>query len=53
VEHSFKVFERGDSPSKSFDGGVKFGKSTTAPVGRPNTSSLDDDNMFENITKNR
>lgn len=50
---SFKVFERPDSGSKSFDGGVKLGKLATAPPGRTPLSHLDDDNMFENIGKNR
>ena len=48
-EHSFKVFEREDGASRSFDGGVKFAKAATAPPGRPKTSVVDDDNMFENI----
>ena len=58
VEHSFKVFERPDGGSKSFDGGVKFARATasTAPVGKPITSHKVEDNMFENldgITGNR
>ena len=51
AEHSFKVFERPDGGSKSFDGGVKLAKTT--PVGRPKTSHKED-NMFEDlITSNR
>ncbi len=54
VEHSFKVFERPDGASKSFDGGLKFAKSATTPVhGRSKTAHLDNDNMFENVMKNR
>ena len=49
AEPSFKVFDRGDSGSKSFDGGSKFAKSTTGPALRPKTSVADDDNMFENV----
>lgn len=50
VEHSFKVFERPDGGSKSFDGGVKLAKATTGayPVGRPKTSHKEE-NMFEGI----
>jgi hypothetical protein len=51
VEHSFKVFERGDTASKSFDGGVKFAKA--GPMNRPRTSQLDTENMFENLGNNR
>jgi hypothetical protein len=58
AEHSFKVFERPDGGSKSFDGGVKFAKATamTAPVGKPRTSRKMEDNMFDDldgITGNR
>ncbi|KUJ22415.1 uncharacterized protein LY89DRAFT_298339 [Mollisia scopiformis] len=53
VEHSFKVFERPDSGSKSFDGGAKLGKTAIAAPGRRPLSHLDDDNMFENIGSNR
>lgn len=53
AEHSFKVFERPDSASKSFDGGVKFGKVATVAPGRTPLSRLDDDNMFDNIGSNR
>lgn len=55
VEHSFKVFERPDGGSKSFDGGLKFPKVATAPVhGRSKTAlHLEDDNMFVNVGKNR
>jgi hypothetical protein len=55
-EHTFKVFERPDGGSKSFDGGVKFAKVINGPPGpasRPKTSHLEDDNMFENIGNNR
>jgi hypothetical protein len=52
VEHSFKVFERGDTASKSFDGGVKLAKAGS-PINRPRTSQLDTENMFENIGNNR
>jgi len=50
VEHSFKVFERPDGGSKSFDGGVKLAKATAGhpPVGRPKTSYREE-NMFEGI----
>lgn len=51
VEHSFKVFERGDSPSRSFDGGVKLAK--TNPLNRPKTSQRETDNMFENLGTSR
>ncbi|KAL2072491.1 hypothetical protein VTL71DRAFT_11834 [Oculimacula yallundae] len=47
-EPSFKVFERDDGASRSFDGGKKFAKSPTMPL-RPKTSAMDDDNMFESI----
>lgn len=55
VEHSFKVFERPDGGSKSFDGGLKFPKVATAPVhGRSKIAlHLEDDNMFVNVGKNR
>jgi len=53
VEPSFKVFERPDGGSRSFDGGVKLTKAATAAAGRPKTSQLEEDNMFENIGKNR
>ncbi len=49
AEPSFKVFDREESGSKSFDGGNKFAKSATAPALRPKTSVVDDDNMFESI----
>lgn len=52
VEHSFKVFERSDGGSKSFDGGVKLAR--TMPVGRPKTSHRVEENMFEDLlTSNR
>jgi hypothetical protein len=51
VEHSFKVFERGDTASKSFDGGVKLAKAGSP--GRLRTSQLDTENMFENLGNNR
>jgi len=47
---SFKVFERPDGASKSFDGGVKLAKATGAhfhPT-RPRTG-YKEDNMFEGI----
>lgn len=47
-EPSFKVFERENSAGRSFDGGKKFAKSATVPL-RPKTSTVDDDNMFENV----
>jgi hypothetical protein len=54
VEPSFRVFERPDGRRKSFDGGVKFVKSATAPAhGRPRTTVIESDNMFENVMKNR
>jgi hypothetical protein len=47
---TFKVFERPDGGSKSFDGGVKLAKATTGahPLGRPKTSYREE-NMFEGI----
>jgi hypothetical protein len=51
VEHSFKVFERADSASKSFDGGVKLGK--PGPMSRTKPSQLETDNIFENLGNNR
>jgi hypothetical protein len=53
VEHSFKVFEREDGGSKSFDGGVKFTKAAAGAAARPRTSHLEEDNMFENLGNNR
>lgn len=55
VEGSFKVFdrsERADTGSKSFDGGIKLGKPTSAS-GRPAQSPAVEDNMFENIGNHR
>ena len=51
---TFKVFERPDGGSKSFDGGVKLAKATTGAnsLGRPRTS-FKEDNMFEGIIANR
>ncbi len=49
VEQSFKVFERGDAVSKSFDGAMKYAKAGS----RPKTSPLDTDNIFENLGNNR
>ena len=51
-EHSFKVFERPNGGSKSFDGALKFAKAGSLG-GRPRTAYLDDDNMFENLGNNR
>jgi hypothetical protein len=51
AEPSFKVFERGDSASKSFDGGVKLANSGSP--GRPRTTQLETDNIFENLGNNR
>lgn len=56
VEHSFKVFERPDGGSKSFDAGLKLGKPVAAapPHTRSRTAAhLEDDNMFVNVGKNR
>jgi hypothetical protein len=51
---SFKVFERPvDGGSKSFDGGLKYAKALNGPTARPNTSHLEEDNMFDNLGKNR
>jgi hypothetical protein len=51
---SFKVFERPvDGGSKSFDGGLKYAKALNVPTARPNTSHLEDDNMFGHLGKNR
>lgn len=51
VEHSFKVFERGDTGNKSFDGGVKLTKAGSP--GRPRIPQLETENMFENLGNNR
>ena len=51
AEPSFKVFERPDGGSNSFDGGVKFAKAT--PVGRPRISQKVGDNMFGHLYNNR
>ena len=50
VEQSFKVFERPEGGSHSFDGGAKFARATgtTVPVSRPRTYKTED-NMFENL----
>lgn len=53
AESTFKVFERPDGGSKSFDGGVKLSKATTnhlppPPASRPRTSHREG-NMFEGI----
>jgi hypothetical protein len=54
AEHSFKVFERPNEGSKSFDGAPKFPKVQTAPAhGRSKTTLVEDDNMFVNVGKNR
>jgi hypothetical protein len=57
AEPSFKVFERPDGGSKSFDGGVKLGKAvpgaTSGPVGRPRTSHKTEENLFEHLYSNR
>jgi len=48
---SFKVFERPDGASKSFDGGVKLAKAGGAhlyPSHRPRTAHREE-NMFEGI----
>ena len=50
---TFKVFERGVSPGKSFDGGVKFAKAGATHASRPRTAQLESDNIFENLGKNR
>jgi hypothetical protein len=54
AEHSFKVFERPDGGSKSFDGGIKLAKGL-APGSRPMTSHRDsnEDNMFDGMKGNR
>lgn len=47
---SFKVFERPDGASKSFDGGVKLAKAGGAAHLRPNTAAaLREENMFEGM----
>ena len=51
AEQSFKVFERADTGSKSFDGGVKLAKAGSP--GRTRTSQLDNENIFENLGNNR
>ncbi|KAF4635561.1 hypothetical protein G7Y89_g2535 [Cudoniella acicularis] len=55
TEHTFKVFERPgtENKSKSFDGGSKFTKVINGPAGRPNTSHVEEENMFEHLGKNR
>lgn len=52
-QSTFKVFDRADGGSKSFGGGAKFAKATNGAFGRPNTSHLEEDNMFERLGKNR
>lgn len=56
-ETTFKVFERGDGASKSFDGGAKLNKAATAAVtdDRPPRSqhSLYDDNIFADLKVHR
>ena len=51
AEKSFKVFERADTGSKSFDGGVKLAKAGSP--GRTRNSQLDTENIFENLGNNR
>src|SRR4051812_47483085 len=53
VEHSFKVFDRGDAGNRSFDGGVKLAKPPTSGTGRPRPRAPVDDNMFENLGNSR
>ena len=52
AEHSFKVFERPDGGSKSFDGGVKLAKTMPATGGRPRTSNKAEENMFADLINN-
>jgi len=49
VGQSFKVFERPDGGSKSFDGGVKLAKATTGHFPPRPKTSYKEDNMFEGI----
>ena len=55
TESSFKVFERADGGSKSFDGGIKLAQSATALGGRPRISQRDsnEENMFADVKVNR
>jgi len=58
VEQSFKVFERPESGSKSFDGKPKLTKAAITtpppqPIGRTRAVQLEEDNMFENVGKYR
>lgn len=50
AQPSFKVFERPDGGSKSFDGGAKLRQAVTGgpPTSRPKTAHRED-NMFEGI----
>jgi hypothetical protein len=50
VQPSFRVFERPDGASKSFDGGVKLGKYSPKPAGYQRHN---EDNMFEDLKFNR
>ena len=55
IEGSFKVFDRNDrsdTGSKSFDGGVKLAKPTSASGKLPQSPAVED-NMFENIGNHR
>lgn len=52
-ESTFKVFERLDGGSRSFDGGVKFARALNGSTTRPRTSHLEEDNMFDNLGNNR
>lgn len=52
---SFRVFERPREGNKSFDGGMNFARSQTAPAPpRKNTPTMArEDNMFEDLKTNR
>ena len=53
VGHSFKVFERSDGASKSFDGGVKLAKPVlVTPAGRSRTAHKTEESMFEHLYNN-
>ena len=47
VQPSFRVFERPDGGSKSFDGGMKLAKYS------PKLAGHNEDNMFEDLKFNR
>lgn len=50
VQPSFRVFERPDGGSKSFDGGMKLAKYSPKPT---SSQRHNEDNMFEDLKVNR